>query len=508
LVTDAVNPAACHPASRCASRGLRTVLALFFLYAAAQAVLRVAVSDSLELDEAEQVLLAQQWAWGYGGQPPLYTWLQAAFFTVCGVNVAALALLKALLVFAVLAVTYLAAREASGSDATAFAAAVAWFLLPHFAWEARRDLSHTVLALACVAATVFFVVRWLKRPTMAAGLGLGLSTALGVLSKYNFLLFLAALTLGGLSLASVRASLRTWRVVPGMVVFWGITGAHAAWFFANRELATAGHEKLFADGAPGRVHAALTGLWSLLEQGVPAVLLLAAVCAMCAWRKRVADAPPDAARALERLLARTLVFGVALCGVLAIGFQVRFKARWLLPLLAVGPLYGAMWLASRAGEARVRWLARIGAAAALVALVALPAAAPLASLTGKFTRLNAPYAALAAQLRASGVAPKVIVAENRLVGGNLKLFFPESCVVAPERVAPPDLPSGERCVVWEATRRAEMPPALAAFAASLCENDPAAASPRYVEATQKYSRTRTMRLGFVLMPPRSSASRP
>jgi hypothetical protein len=155
----------------------------------------------------------------------------------------------------------------------------------------------------------------------------------------------------------------------------------------------------------------------------------------------------------------------------------------------------------------VRCLARIGGAAALVALVALPAAAPLASLTGKFTRLNAPYAELAAQLRASGVSPKVIVAENRLVGGNLKLFFPESRVVVPERVALPGLPPTDRCVVWDATRRREMPPALATFAATLCENDPAS-SPRFVEATQKYSRTRTMRLGFVGMPPKSSAPRP
>lgn len=486
---------------------MKSALAIFFVYAAAQAALRVAVSDSLELDEAEQVVLAQGWAWGYGGQPPLYTWLQAAVFALCGTNVAALALLKAVLVFAVLAFTYLAVREVSDSGPTAFAAAGAWFLLPHFAWEARRDLSHTVLALAAAAAAIFFAARWRKRPDVAAGLGVGLSAALGVLSKYNFLLFLSAFGLAALSLGSVRASLRTWRALPGLGLFLGVTSAHAAWFFAHLEVATLGHQKLFAPDAAGGAAAALAGLWSLIEQGVPAALLLAVVCGACAVRRPAASDPAATPTELERVLARTLLIGTALCVLLAVFFQVRFKARWLLPLLAVVPMYAAVWLSTRAGEERVRWFGRIGAVAALVALVALPAAAPLASLTGKFTRLNAPYAAFAAALRARGVSPEVIVAENRLVGGNLKLFFQASRVVVPELPASPRPPRARLLVAWDATRRAEMPATLAAFVAERFGGDLASSPPLYIEAVQKYSRTRMMRLGYVLLPPRGDKTK-
>lgn len=496
-----------HVATGGSARGLKAAFALFLAYAAAQGALRVAVSDSLELDEAEQVLLAQQWAWGYGGQPPLYTWLQAALFAVCGTNVAALALLKAMLVFAVLALTYLTVREASDSEPTALAAAAAWFLLPHFAWEARRDLSHTVLTLAAVAATIFFAVRWRKRPVAPAALGLGLSAALGVLSKYNFLLFLAAFGLAALSLRSVRSSLRTWHALPGLVVFLGVTGAHAVWFFAHPDVATSGHQKLFATGTAGRASAALAGLWSLVEQGLPAVLLPVAVCGVCAWRPRARSAPMQGAEELRRLLARTLAFGAALCVVLAIAFQIRFKARWLLPLLAVVPMYAPVWLSARAGEQRVRWFAATGAVAALVALLALPAAAPLASLTGKFTRLNAPYAQFAAGLKARGIAPEIIVAENRLVGGNLKLFFPSSPVAVPELPAPPAAAGADVLVAWDATRRREMPATLVALVSERFGGDPAAWSPQYIEAAQKYSRTRTMRLGYVLVPAASHSMR-
>ena len=39
-------------------------------------VLRSVVSDSRQIDEAEEVLLAQNWSWADGSQPPLYTWLE------------------------------------------------------------------------------------------------------------------------------------------------------------------------------------------------------------------------------------------------------------------------------------------------------------------------------------------------------------------------------------------------------------------------------------------------
>ena len=55
------------------------------------------VSPALELDEAEQALWSQTLAWGYGGQPPLYTWLQAGWFALLGPGVLALSSLKFML---------------------------------------------------------------------------------------------------------------------------------------------------------------------------------------------------------------------------------------------------------------------------------------------------------------------------------------------------------------------------------------------------------------------------
>src|SRR5690242_12332793 len=72
------------------------LLAGYFLL---QTLCRVLVSNSAEWDESEQLLWAQGWAWGYGSDPPLYTWFQIVAFRLLGVNILGLAALKNLFLF-------------------------------------------------------------------------------------------------------------------------------------------------------------------------------------------------------------------------------------------------------------------------------------------------------------------------------------------------------------------------------------------------------------------------
>src|SRR5262245_12492036 len=83
---------------------------LLAVYFGAQVCLRLLTSNSTDLDESEQLLATQQLQWGYGPQPPLYTWLQFPFVQLFGLNILALALLKNLLLFGIYVLTYLNAR--------------------------------------------------------------------------------------------------------------------------------------------------------------------------------------------------------------------------------------------------------------------------------------------------------------------------------------------------------------------------------------------------------------
>src|SRR5690606_650703 len=75
-----------------------------------QIVLRLITSNTTDLDESEQLLATQQWQWGYGPQPPLYTWLLIPFVKTLGPGALALALLKDALWFGTYALTFASAR--------------------------------------------------------------------------------------------------------------------------------------------------------------------------------------------------------------------------------------------------------------------------------------------------------------------------------------------------------------------------------------------------------------
>ncbi len=54
------------------------------LYFALNALTQGWVSPTADLDQAQQLVLSQNWNLGYGTQPPLYTWLVNILFAITG----------------------------------------------------------------------------------------------------------------------------------------------------------------------------------------------------------------------------------------------------------------------------------------------------------------------------------------------------------------------------------------------------------------------------------------
>src|SRR6266576_3897790 len=76
-------------------------LFILFGYFAIQLLTRSLISETIGIDEADQVVLGQKWSWGYGPQPPLYTWLLRMFVAGFGPSVFSLTLLRELMLFGV-----------------------------------------------------------------------------------------------------------------------------------------------------------------------------------------------------------------------------------------------------------------------------------------------------------------------------------------------------------------------------------------------------------------------
>jgi 4-amino-4-deoxy-L-arabinose transferase-like glycosyltransferase len=439
------------PASR-DSRVTVGFVAVTAAYCLGHVAIRLLAPGSVEHDEAEQLVLGQVLALGYGIQPPLYTWIQHAVFQTVGVGVFALALVKQGLLFATYLFCFLAARHMLEDARLAALAALSLWLIPQIGWEAQRDLSHSVLATALAAALVCVVVRLAEGPRTGLYVVAGLLIALGVLSKYSFGVFAAALLIAAASLEEFRSVLLHARLGLSLAVAAVVVAPHLVWVAGDPRVVTVDMAAKLRLLDTWSVGAATRGLWELawsVTRFVGPLVVVAAVLAPGALRR-----PRDRGGPRYRLLLeRLLLVELALLAVGGAGLGlVEFKTRWLQPLLWVVALPLALRIrGTRPSLRRLRAFAVIVAAVGILWLMAQLGAVWIGPWVGRYSRLHLPMRELAGQLRAAGFQRGTIVAGDRVLAGSLRLGFPDSRVLTPELpylILPPPTTPGSCLAVW------------------------------------------------------------
>ncbi len=444
------------PSSRTYVSNGWTLFGLLALYFAAHLAARVFASDALELDEAEQVLWTQQLAAGYGAQPPLYTWLQWTFFQIIGVSVPALALLKNLLLATTYTCTWLAARRLVAPPLAVLAAA-GMLLIPQIGWESQRDLTHSVLVTCLASASLYVVVRLLDEgPRPALYIALGLLAGLGMLSKYSYAVFAAALALAVLLRRDARAVwLNPWLIASGAVALL-VFLPHGLWLIDHWQAASARTLEKLNTGGGAVAGGPLRGLTSLAGAIAATVaglyLILALVFGRAAFRR---DASSPWPRFWRHYLIGLALFMLAM---VFVGGATHFKGRWLQPLLFVAPL---MFFSSRPHLADSPRLGVLRGVLVVFGLLYLSLAAGRPLLDGWRDRpdeLNEPALELATALRAAGYDGHLpIVTDTPVFGGVLRLRFPDAPVTVWKAGAPaPLLPEGPRLVIGRGAAAGEL----------------------------------------------------
>lgn len=165
---------------------------IFAAYFCVQTAIRISISSSVRIDEAQQFVVGQWLAWGYDAQPPLYNWLQYGVFEIFGTSVASLAILKNALLFLVYLAYHGLARQLLVDKKLAALATLSLLTMPQMFWQAQRDLTHTVGTLLAIILFIHFVVKTIRRPTFASYAMIGLWAGLGMLTKYNFSLIIVS----------------------------------------------------------------------------------------------------------------------------------------------------------------------------------------------------------------------------------------------------------------------------------------------------------------------------
>ncbi len=481
--------------------------ALLALYACLHAALRLGLTSTLAIDEAREALLAQTLEWGYQvRQPPLYNWLVWGAFRLFGVGVPALTVVKYAVLALAYAFLYLSARRVLASPALAALATFALLLMAPVAWVVHETFTHSIAVLAAAAATLYALLRLEATGSRVAYLGLGVTLALGVLSKFSYALFAGSLLLAALTVDRFRRRLLTARLLLALGVGSLVVLPFAAWW-TRQDVSLA---RLYAaEVDPGEPETYAAGVASALYYAARVTLyyvtplwIVALALFRGAWARRGDEA--GALRPVRQLLERFFLvqFGLLLLAALVAGLTY-LKFRWLLPVFALFPLYVFARLdPTRLDGARLRRFAALLALAEVLVLLAFPLNLYRGDRFGRPSRLNAPYDVIAAGLARAGFARGTIATGDGPLGGNLRLRFPESRIVSLTypRYLPP-APGGGQCLIaWEKGPPDTVPPDLRAWLAAVLDLRLTGAEPiGILEAPYHHARRRVLRVGYVLL---------
>ena len=159
-------------------------------YAVSLLLLRLLAFNGLQLDEAEQIVVAQSLEWGYRTQPPLYTLLQRVFFEVFGWNVFAIALLRSVLIGLALLGTWQLGRRLQLTFNQQVLSLLSLALLPQFLWTVPNDLSHSLLLWVAAIGLLVCLIDCVQALSLLNIVKLGLCLCVGLLSKHSFIVLM------------------------------------------------------------------------------------------------------------------------------------------------------------------------------------------------------------------------------------------------------------------------------------------------------------------------------
>ncbi|MFD0798023.1 ArnT family glycosyltransferase [Maribacter chungangensis] len=287
--------------------------------------------SALELEDAEQAYYSQWLRWGYDDQPPLYTWLQYAVNQVFGVQKGAFSVLRASIFAGILLSLWHFARRMGTNKTKSELAVLALVLMPVFIDFTFRRLSHTSLLCLAILASFIVLQRLLQKKSLVNYVLLGLVIGVGVLSKYNYVLFLGALGLALFFDKGLQKIIFNKKILVTVLLVCLLLSPHLCWLLgANGYLAELRESiALKTESNTQTVLYVIGPLFSLVLTLVKLMAPLLAVVGLAVVFKKVRFRKPKLDWLAKFAIAQSLVL---LLFFTFLNVQ-KVEERWLLPLV-------------------------------------------------------------------------------------------------------------------------------------------------------------------------------
>jgi 4-amino-4-deoxy-L-arabinose transferase-like glycosyltransferase len=470
---------------------------------------RVLVYPAAGGDDAEQLLFSQVFAWGYDiRNPALYTWLVIAVNAIFGPTIAGVELLKFFLLWLTYVLLFHAARRTISDERYAALAALSPLAIYYFAWDAAMGYSHSVLLLAVCAATYAIFLRLDRRGDLLSYGLLGMVFAAGVLAKYGYVLFAAAMIIAGLLDAGLRKRLINWRFIITLALALALLSPHLLWMYDWLQSHPGGldarlAEKFNVPGAHSHLELAAMGVWDAAQAFIGFLMPMLILFLVFFPHAFLKVAPGETASARHRrMLGWFIVLLLAFIAIMIIATgAARLRTHYMFVFILV-PLY--LFARAEAAKIPARAPARYALSLVLLAavtVVAMPAKAIYDLFNCRKCTLQVPYDDFAAELRKNGFPGGTIVGFYYPydLAGNFRVQFPDSRVISIKHAGfiPPGQGEPEPCLlIWPPGHHNN----IDQFAARALGAKPTGHEPiRTLEARLPGGKERTIRLEYMVL---------
>jgi len=473
------------------------------------------------IDDSEQLLYSQSWALAYGAfNPPGPTWLTRALQILLGPSLLSVTLPKFLWLGVTVLAFYACARRLLREPAHARMATLWLAGIYYISWECVQNYSHSVQVLAVSMLCVWQVLRMRRARSLGAYAVFGALCALGLLSKFNFAVLMAALLMASARVPAYRALLLDRRLALSVAVCLILLAPvlWAQWALLSTQMVATQHKFAIAPAwsaglALSGALSAAKGLASWLSPLLVFVVLGMPRAVVGAAPQTPAPTPDGGDLVEDERWLRYVGGGILLVVTLLVLGSRAAEARTHYFQIAV-PL--VLWLAVRAELAQAslpRW--RLVTGLSLTLAVVSPALlglelAGVANITGR-SRLTVPYAALASALQANGFQQGVVVSHDwpHALSGNLRPWLAGGqffSLAHPDYRPPLPAAEGQCLLLWQTGERPAAlnlaPPDFKPLLAGIAQDPPGVRYGQLALKTRGRAGT-TVGIGWALWPTRS-----
>lgn len=366
---------------------------VIYIYLLIHFLIRMLFSQTIQMDDAEQIRLAQNLSLGYPiPQPPLYTWITWGLFQLFGTSLFILSLLKYLLIGLTFWLLWLSSIYLFQYQQSRWLSIFAFLLMPSFAWHMHQGFTHTILLGLSIAMTLHAILRMQQHDSNNNYLYLGLALAAGIMAKYSFLLFMIPILLAAFSIQKYRQRLIKYQTLITVAVVATITSPHLLWLAQNyQDVFIAIDQKLLIT-QNNLFMQKITSLWKFIISAIAFVTPLIVILAIFSGRK-LFTSPLKNHNISIQLLSRFYIIIITATLLFSLFFTMpHFKVRWFHPIMMLFPL----WLLAHIETSRppskklLHWMGAITLLISVLIIMIRIGQLTIGPELGHYSRLNRP----------------------------------------------------------------------------------------------------------------------